>query len=850
MNRVVRVAALVAALALMTSCQAFSKTASTTPGPVSKQGSKGPVLSGQVPSNSSKCAVGATNEPLESYWPPTMTSEATGWGIGQCTLAAQPSFPNGSTITCHTGLDNWMGILRTNDGGATWTDVSPPSVPNRTWHHAQFFLDANHGWVTEVSRTADACASQATTFMTSDGGRTWQQGGSVALKLSAPEDDVFNVSGPVNNMDFIDQKHGWLTVVSPPSHPTGGPGDMTMLTMVYSTADGGMHWALMATNPGKALLGASGCPTNFYAPVSDVSFVSDTSGWLAIACTPGLLMLATRDAGATWSARPLPACSCNVYQPHVLDAGHLVVTGQQGSPVMLTTADGGATWTQRHVPQAAMTGFSFADPSRGWMVGIAQLPNSYETVVYRTVDGGQSWSLVGKPGFATVASNPKAYFPISGVQFLNDTTGFVTLGAEAGTNGQTDPGAPILQILKTGDGGRTWNTVLKQVPATPCSGMYREPFNGPVDVWPVKVASATTAWARGGLRTSDGGAHWKDVSSTALREGTVTALYPPNFADFYLDGDHAWEAAIYGSKTTCSDHVTVFATADGGQTWQPSGSIALNLPSGNFADALQLGFTSAQSGWLFVPRSESNDMMAPQLTAAALYSTSDGGLTWRHVADLGDSQLKNISTPADSQNCKPMLGQITFSSATVGWLSLNCADPAMLVTRDGGLTWKPASTSFGGALPTFVDANHGLVESYGGKIAGPSLLATSDGGATWQPLPPLPSTGYIMATSYVDASNLFALLTPPGWSKGTGGKDWLYRSGDGGQSWQLVQKDVPLGRVNGFAFANASAGMVAEPRNATWSFETAGFADANDTVMATTTDGGHTWKVFKPAIAS
>jgi photosystem II stability/assembly factor-like uncharacterized protein len=497
-----------------------------------------------------------------------------------------------------------------------------------------------------------------------------------------------------------------------------------------------------------------------------------------------------------------------------------------------------------------MTGFSFADPNRGWMVGIAQLPNSYETVVYRTVDGGQSWSLVGKPGFATVASNPKAYFPISGVQFLNDTTGFVTLGAEAGTNGQTDPGAPTLQILKTGDGGRTWNTVLKQVPATPCSGMYREPFNGPVDVWPVKVASATTAWARGGLRTSDGGAHWKDVSSTALREGTVTALYPPNFADFYLDGDHAWEAAIYGSKTTCSDHVTVFATADGGQTWQPSGSIALNLPSGNFAAALQLGFTSAQSGWLFVPRSESNDMMAPQLTAAALYSTSDGGLTWRHVADLGDSQLKNISTPADSQNCKPMLGQITFSSATVGWLSLNCADPAMLVTRDGGLTWKPASTSFGGALPTFVDANHGLVESYGGKIAGPSLLATSDGGATWQPLPPLPSTGYIMATSYVDASNLFALLTPPGWSKGTGGKDWLYRSGDGGQSWQLVQKDVPLGRVNGFAFANASAGMVAEPRNATWSFETAGFADANDTVMATTTDGGHTWKVFKPAIAS
>jgi photosystem II stability/assembly factor-like uncharacterized protein len=850
MSRGIRFAALIAVLVVMASCMATNKTASATPTLAGKQPAKsGPVFSSQPPTNSAKCAVGATNEPLWSYSPPTMTSETTGWAIGLCTLASKPSFPNGSTINCYAAEGDWMGILRTADGGSTWTDVSPQSVTNRTWHHAQFFLDANHAWVTEVSRTADGCASQATTFMTSDGGRTWQQGGSVALKLSAPEDDVFNVSGPIDNMDFIDPQHGWLTVVSAPSHPTGGPGQMVMLTMLYATSDSGMHWRLVATNPGQAGMAAAGCPATFYAPASDVRFVSAMTGWLGIACTPSVLMLITHDGGATWTAKPSPTCTCQVYQPQVIDADHVVLTGR-GAQTMLATADGGATWSQRQVPQAATTDFSFVDSNHGWMVGIAQLPNRYETVVYRTTDGGQSWSLVGKPGFTSVGTNPKAYFPISGVRFLTGTTGFVVLGVEAGINGQTDPGAPTLQILKTGDGGRTWNVVLKQVPATPCSGMYREPFNGPVDLWPVKVASATTAWARGGLRTTDGGAHWKDVSPSTMREGTVTVLYPPDFADFYLDGDHGWEAAVYGSKTNCSDHVTVFATADGGQTWQPSSSIALNLPSGNFPVPLQLGFTSAQSGWLFVPRSQSNDLMAPQLAAAALYTTADGGSTWRHVADLGDSQLKSISAPADSQNCTPMLGQITFSSPTAGWLSLNCANPAMLVTHDGGLTWKPASTSFGGALPNFVYANHGLVESYGGKDPSPSLLATSDGGATWQPLPPMPSSGYIMATSYVDANNLFALLTPPGWNKGSGGKDWLYRSSDGGQSWQLVQKDIPLGRVNGFEFADAHAGMVAEPRNATWSFDTAGFADANDTVIATTADGGHTWKVFKPAIAT
>ncbi|HET9780596.1 MAG TPA: YCF48-related protein, partial [Candidatus Dormibacteraeota bacterium] len=746
---------------------------------------------------------------------------------------------------------DWMGILRTTDGGVTWTDVSPPSLINRTWHHAKFFLDANHAWVEEVTRTADACASQATTFITSDGGATWRQGGAVALKLSSPLDDLFNVAGPFDNMDFVDPQHGWLMVASAPNQPPADPSQMTMLTMVYSTSDGGMHWRLVSTNPGKSLQGSANCQSGFYAPVSDTTFVSDTTGWLGISCGPGPLMLITHDGGATWSPKPLPSCNCQVYRPQVIDADHVLITGGPQSQ-MLATADGGTTWTQRALPPAAMSAFSFIDANHGWMAGIAQLPTSYETVVYRTADGGQNWVLVAKPGFTAVSSNPKAYYPITGVQFVNANIGFVVLGGEGGTNGQTDPGAPTLQFLKTTDGGRSWAVVLKQVPVAACSAQYSQRFGGG-DLNPVKLIGATTAWASGGLRTTDGGAHWKDVSSPALREGAAISLYPPSYTDFYLDGDHAWQAAVYGSKTTCSDHVTVFATADGGATWQQSAPLTVPAPSGFQIGGIRFGFSSPTAGWMWIPiiRSGGMDMGGGPATEGYIYLTADGGMSWQRTAHVTAAQFRDVApTPSDAQNCPEGINQVAFVTPRLGWLDLNCLS-AELVTRDGGATWKVQSPSFGGGTPTFVDANHGFVQSFDLKGGNTTLLSTSDGGATWQPAGALPANQYIFGISYLDANNIVALFSPPGWNKGSGGKDWVYRSTDGGKSWTLVQKGVPLGyRMYGAVFSDPNTGMVAQADNATCGITDQSCPGTGDTVVAVTKDGGRTWKIFKPAIDS
>jgi photosystem II stability/assembly factor-like uncharacterized protein len=841
MNRSIRVAlltGLVVVLPVLASCSALSTTARATPSP--SAGAKGPAVAngGGPPVNLSKCAPGSQNEPFTGY-ALKMTSRTTGWAVGQCALSARPSFPNGSTIQCYWPPSELMGILRTGDGGATWTDVSPPSVANRTWHHAQFFLDANHAWVAEVSRTADACVSQVTTFMTGDAGRTWQQGGTVAVKTAAPTDDVFDVYGPTDGMDFADTQHGWLMVSSPPSAPQ--PGATVFAVTLYATTDGGLHWSLVTSSPGKAA-----CQSTNYMPASDVAFRSPTAGWLAIAC-PALTVLTTRDSGATWSAKALPNCNCQVYQPEYFDADHAVITGQQGSPVMLATGDAGASWTQVQVPVTAMSQFSFVDPNHGWMVGIEQLPKSYDTVVYSTVDGGQSWQLLGRPPFATATSSPNLYYPIQNVQFVDANIGFVVLGPEAGAQGATDPTTPQLQIVSTVDGGRTWSTVLKQVPDVPCSSNFTQLGAGNGAIWPVKMASATIGWAKGGLRTTDGGAHWHDVSPSALRGGSATPLYPPGYTESYLDGDHAWQAAVYGSKTSCADHISVFATGDGGKTWQASDPIVLSLPAGYQTGAVQIGFTSALGGWLWVPKGAQANAgfdSSMSVTDADLYTTSDGGRSWRHASSMSGSQLQGIPAPTGSQNCKPSLGQVTFSSPSVGWLILNCSASPILVSRDGGATWKaqsfPISSDVGCPcyvqMPNFADATHGIVQVSGqsGLPGTNLLLTTTDGGVTWRKSA-RPGTGYVLLLDFVNSNDLFALVTPPGWNKGMKVGFELYRSPDGGGTWALISPEVPATWPPGFLqFVDLDHGFEANINGAT--------------ELLTTADGGKSWKSITPAI--
>jgi len=84
-----------------------------------------------------------------------------------------------------------------------------------------------------------------------------------------------------------------------------------------------------------------------------------------------------------------------------------------------------------------------------------------------------------------------------------------------------------------------------------------------------KMIDASTGWAYGPQRTTDGGSHWVDVSPPSIPGRT------PINDQFFLDSMHAWVAETSGTSTACVDHVVTFATADGGRTWQQAAPISV-----------------------------------------------------------------------------------------------------------------------------------------------------------------------------------------------------------------------------------------------------------------------------------
>jgi photosystem II stability/assembly factor-like uncharacterized protein len=404
---------------------------------------------------------------------------------------------------------------------------------------------------------------------------------------------------------------------------------------------------------------------------------------------------------------------------------------------------------------------------------------------------------------------------------------------------------------------RSRASVPVQPPSVPrsCFG-YSQP---PGLLESIKMASPTTGWAFGGLHTTDGGAHWKKVLPLAMFAGMPAdalqnKLYPAGFFDYYLDGNHYWAVRVDASTSVCLDHATVFSTADGGRTWRQA-----QVPLGaqpTWGGSVSLQFIDPQHGWLWTD-------MGPQSGTAAsltrtnlehdLYATSDGGLTWRAVS--------RYTPPTSGPTCTSPFGDVRFSTIDTGWMMVTCPQsmnqPQILTTADGGVTWKVRAlpTRLGAVcpcqvlqLPTFIDPAHAVLEvavAFNGaypQVA--SVLSTSDGGGTWEALPPGPFTGFTLATDYLDSSHWYVLMAQPGWNKIQPTNDWLYMSADGGHSWTLVQKDLPVGFYPwAFQFFDPDHGFAIQDTNATRGGPFSGVLQ-----VLTTSDGGHTWKVSVPQV--
>jgi photosystem II stability/assembly factor-like uncharacterized protein len=259
----------------------------------------------------------------------------------------------------------------------------------------------------------------------------------------------------------------------------------------------------------------------------------------------------------------------------------------------------------------------------------------------------------------------------------------------------------------------------------------------------------------------------------------------------------------------------------------------------------QLFFIDAQHGWLLVGSGRLDPYVeVSAIESAVLYSTTDGGLHWSMVSSSG-----SITNVPATNSCLPIVLEVTFVSPTSGWGQTCSPDvPALLVTHDGGVTWKlqrlPSTVVYGcpceAPLPVFFNEKQGIL------LENNVLLATSDGGSTWveRSLPPRitsccgDAVWRVFQVDFLDASTGWAVAPAQGWTKGSTIGDWLYQTADGGQTWTLVQKDLSLGySVGGLLIVDGNTAFAWQSPNPT----TGPGGPANE--LLKTTDGGHTWKV-------
>jgi len=268
-----------------------------------------------------------------------------------------------------TNYPNSGFLYQTNDGGITWTKyITPFSSGNFD------FIDANNGWIL-AGLGVGAGSNAVAVFQTNDGGATWNQTYTNDPNQSNAGDSL-PLGGLKSGLAALNMQTAWVSGVV--------YSDGTVY--LYRTDDAGANWAQVTTLtlPPEA--------QNTQIGFAPIRFVSAQDAFLAVTIPSDQIQLAvyvSRDAGNTWTMTP-------TLIPNGRTADFVSATDGfvHANDQFYVTHDAGQTWT----PITPDTNFSdsfvemdFVDASIGWVItGDA---NDHRTL-YRTTDGGTSWFAV------------------------------------------------------------------------------------------------------------------------------------------------------------------------------------------------------------------------------------------------------------------------------------------------------------------------------------------------------------------------------------------------------------------------------------------------------------------------
>jgi photosystem II stability/assembly factor-like uncharacterized protein len=323
-------------------------------------------------------------------------------------------------------LDGWgvteTQVVRTNDGGITWYDVTPPDITETGFSVDIFVLDKDHVWMQIPD--FENYPNGGFLYHTDDGGITWM---------------IYTTPFSGGDINFLDANRGWMLADL-------GVGAGSNAVAVYQTTDGGETWDRTYTNDPNNSEASDSLPLGGIK--SGLVPLNMQTAWVGgVVYAPGTAYLyRTDDGGQNWAQASLPLpqgaenfeLSIDIDHMQFVTAndGFLVLrmSGERTQTAFYVTRDGGDTWTLTPtlIPEAGSSDFLSTE----------------EVIIYNgdqfyvTHDAGRTWSTV----------TPDIVFGDSfgAMDFVNVSSGWVIT---------VDP-ANHRALYRTTDGGVTWLPVI------------------------------------------------------------------------------------------------------------------------------------------------------------------------------------------------------------------------------------------------------------------------------------------------------------------------------------------------------------------------------------------------------
>ncbi|MEM6631255.1 MAG: YCF48-related protein [Bacteroidota bacterium] len=571
------------------------------------------------------------------------------------------AFANGVPFAIPTPVT----IFYTENGGETWSDVSPEldSAESRWFSQTQSLYDVQGDTIWYGTRFGRILRSI-------NSGRDWE---------------VFETGGGnVNSIAFKDALNG-LAVVE-----NGGDG-FIIPSLTLRTEDGGETWT---RTEAPAIL-----ENIFYVEGSGGVYIGSTGQTVK----PGFLI--SKDDGNTWTY-DIPTVAGAAFffpRPDFGLMGDIGFVGSfykyQGPPLLLDETQEESLQFEGQAGGVIPDGSTLFDidaVDEEVILGVANENSAFtfpvradhSPAIIKSVDGGETWTYI-------VAEEITGFISYDIFAFNQDT---IWISAQ---NFDTIPGSPRA-LYASFDGGDTWEEKVSDIAA----GVWVHFFDSHEGI----VINADFI-----LRTLDGGNTWNPLDSAALPpfdSTEFTGIYNGTNS-LETQGDNLWFGTTLGR---------VYKSRDRGVTWEAiqvvpdssaaistlafkdslNGMAALDLPGFSFPFTLMIAqtsdggntwsllppFAARVSSLEYIPGTENSYMASGRFAQFAAY-TNDGGNSWVYLPDVAE------------------FDGIDFINPSTGWAANKTSESSF---------WDPILQYTGESFPAISVSNSSVLEDNGIEV--------------------------------------------------------------------------------------------------------------------------------------